>query len=173
MRKSIVNGTSTEEKFAQVDRILQSHGRRLHKTIIGVIPPMIVSEYVKIPEPDGVILRRICPTEGTITKAAIAIDAYIDKTPVTFDIRVESPAGGAHFNMLTRKLMFVFKPELPVVPGTKLILSVDKPLNISGIWIGYLYDIGLADMTKQKFLIEDFEKLIDASKEVEDAAEGA
>ena len=60
------------------------------------------------------------------------------------------------------------KVDFPIKAGDTLTVVVGSPEDevVEGVWVGLLYQVGMKDLTSTKFLIDQFEALIE-DKEVE------
>jgi hypothetical protein len=156
-----IKGNTPDEKIAHVERILNKMSRRLHRTIIGVIPPVPVMFSTPTPNADGSIFTFLAPASGTITDICLVIKEFADKDPVPFVAQVNGPSGGAHINFLTRKNLTIQAANLQVSAGDLLSFSTSAPDKVKGVWLSFLYQFGMNKLDKTSFLIDEFEKLID------------
>ena len=156
-----IKGNTSDEKFKHLERILNRMSRKLHKTVIGVIPPVPVMFSAEAPAADGSIFSFLAPASGKITDVCLVIKEFADKEGVDFVVEVNGPSGGAHANFSTRKNLTIHSINLQVAPGDLLSFSTKSPERIKGIWLSFLYLFGIDKAEKMPFLIEEFEKLID------------
>jgi len=162
-----IKGDTVEKKFTHVERILQRFSRRLHKTVIGLIPASPVFGYCKSSVEDPVVLRAIFPADGVITQAAMRAE----KCGKSARVRVDVKSGDEEFNKsfpLKAKAV-VQEVNFPIKAGDSLEVWVvdisDDEEGSLGVMVGFLYQVGMKNLTSTKFLIDQFESLIE-DKEV-------
>jgi len=164
-----IKGDTPNEKFKHIEIILNRMSRKLHKTIIGVMPPVPIMFAVnEIPE-SGEIFSFLTPARGMITDICLLIGEFTDKELVSFEAMVKGPTGGMHTTFATRKNLTISKIDLSVGPGDLLSLKTTSPERIKGIWLSFLYQMGIEKAEQKTYLIEEFEHIID--KESIDASE--
>src|SRR4030042_4011793 len=156
----LIKGNTTEEMLEHVDTILRRMQRRLHKTVIGVIPPDLTFNYVGEVSEDGVLLRAIFPS-GKLTKGFMFVEEYVGREPVTFVAKVEGVAGSKSKNFVTRLQHVVIDPELETDIGDRLTFSVIERERVKGIWIGFLFQIEMKDSVKETYLLTQLEQLME------------
>jgi hypothetical protein len=156
-----IKGETTEEKFKVIERTLQRFSRKLHRTVVGVMPPIpIFFEIESIPE-TGVVFKCLIPTSGVITNVCLYIREFEGKTTVPFRVESHGTSVGTFADFRTRKNLTVDEVNISVSPGDMLTFSTTEPERVRGIWASFLFQMGIKDMKKEKFLIEDFERLIE------------
>jgi len=162
-----IEGNNSEEKFKHLEVILKRFSRRLHKTIVTVVPPSPMFFYTDKPDEDGMILKCVIPASGEIVRACLVISRFLDKGIVPFDIEIAkydifgvSPSrAGVSFQ--TRKNVTVEKINLPVDTGDCLTFSTSEPDKIIGIWTTILYVIDPGEGKVDEVLIDNLDKLIE------------
>ena len=163
--KEFVKGRTADEKFKSINVTLKHFSRRLQKTYIGLVPSAPVFEFIFIPSSDGVVLRRVFPVAGKITKSCVFVANHEGKGPTIFDVLIESSDGGltrtvsSSFNV--KKAPLLFDLDAPVNGGDRWTLSVRDPGKVRGIWIGFLYEVDYRALGKEGFAIEQFENLLE------------
>lgn len=167
MERKFVIGKDIETQLNSIDRTLVRFSRRLHKTIVGIIPPNLTSEYVMIPPEDGVLLRKIFPA-GRLTKGFMFIGEYVDKSPVTFIAEVAGIADSQSRTFVTRKQLLILEPDLELNLGDRVTFRVVEKDKIKDIWIGFLFQVGKQDSQVEAYSIDKLEELAGLSTEVED-----
>jgi len=163
--KDFVKGDTAEAKFKSINITLKHFARKLQKTVVGLVPSAPVFEFVFIPSSDGVILRRVFPTKGRITKSCVYVASHEGKGPTVFDVRldfVEGMSSTVHsFEVKNKPLLFDL--DTPVSGGDRWTLSVREPEKVRGIWVGFLYEVDYRSLGSEKFAIEQFENLLENS----------
>ena len=165
--KDFVKGRTADEKFKSINATLRHFSRRLETTVVGLVPSAPVFEFIFIPSSDGVVLRRVFPVAGRITKSCIFVAGHEGKGPTVFDALIESNdktsrrTVGSSFEVGMEPLLFDL--DAPVKGGDMWTLSVREPEKIRGIWIGFLYEVDYRALGKEEFAIEQFENLLEGA----------
>ena len=162
-----IKGKNSDEKFAHLEVILKRFSRRLHKTIIGAVPPSPIFGYVEKPAEDGTIIKCAIPAKGEISRACLIISKYADPKLVTFNVEIAnfdiygvSPRKAA-VSFQTRKNVVVAEINQKVNVGDCLTLSTPDGERISGIWTTILYHIDLTEGKVEEIVIDGLDKLIE------------
>ena len=166
--KEFVKGKTADEKFKSINTTLKHFSRRLGKTVVGLVPSSPVFEFIFVPASDGVILRRIFPVPGRITKSCIFVANREGKGPTVFNVLIESGDRATVDSFEVGKKPLLFNLDASVRGGDRWTLSVREPEKIRGIWVGFLYEVDYRSLGSEKFAIEQFEGLLE---EVSDASE--
>ena len=165
--KEFVKGRTADEKFKSINATLKHFSRRMQKTFVGLVPSAPVFEFVFIPSSDGVVLRRVFPVGGKITKSCIFVANHEGKGPTVFDVLIESSDGVSTRTIANtfdvKKAPLLFDLDAPVNGGDRWTLSVREPEKVRGIWIGFLYEVDYRALGKEEFAIEQFEGLLEDS----------
>lgn len=158
-----IKGNTADEKFTHVERILQRFSRRLHKTVIGLIPASPIFGYCESSIKDVVVLRAIFPADGIITHTAMRAEKCHKDSLVAVDIVSGDEKLTKTFPLKARAM--VQEVDFPVKAGDSLMIKVvDKSEEGSlGVWVGLLYQVGMKDLASTKFLIDQFETLIEGN----------
>jgi len=160
-----IKGKTPDEKIAHIEKILNRMSRKLHKTVVGVIPPIPVMFQVEEPNANGEILSVLLPAAGTIKDVAVFVREFKDKDPVTFKASIDGLVFGTSAAISTRKNLTIQTLNLAVSAGDRLRLVVEGEDKVSGIWIAFLYQIGITSSEQKKFLISEFIQITDGEKE--------
>jgi len=170
MKPIEIKGETVDQKFKHLERILQRFSRRLHKTVIGLIPASPIFGYCKSSVEDAIVLRAIFPADGVITQAAMRAEKCGKNARVRVDMRSGDEMFNKSFPLKAR--VAVQEVNFPVKAGDSLEVWVvdisDSEEGSEGVWVGFLYQVGMKDLASTKFLIDQFENLIedkDASEE--------
>ncbi len=165
-KKLIIKGNTVEEKIDHIEIILQRFQRRLHKTVIGAIPPIPVQSHADHPKEDGGIVKHILPADGRIMKGAIAVGKYSSSKAVQFDCLVQRMDGSsASQSFKTRKHAHVVGLDLEVKAGDLLSISTPSAKDEKGnwiiedIWVAILYEIAMKESVLKKHLIDSLEEI--------------
>jgi len=169
MRKNVIKGSTTAEKFTSIEGILNAYRRHLNRYVIGALPPIPVFDFISRPDENGVILRRMFPGKGVISKGAMYIEEYTDPgKDIKINVRADGPLGGQDVKFTTHQQMVTINPNLVVDVGYRITISVDPTDSIKNIWISFLYEVGFKEMVKEKFLLDELLLLMEKSDAEED-----
>lgn len=162
MREVKIKGDTPEQKFEHLEVILRRMFRRLHKTVVGLIPASPIFGYCESPVKDPSILRAIFPADGIITHVALKSDKCSKKAKVFVD--VVSGDEEVTKSFLLREKATVDKVDFLVHAGDTLEVwiedSVEEDKASRGIWIGLLYQVGVKDLVSINLAVDQIEKLI-------------
>jgi len=163
-----IKGDTVEQKFKHVERILQRFSRRLHKTIIGLIPASPIFGYCSDSKEDPNVLRAIFPVEGVITHAALKANRCGKDARMIAELTSGDDKVTKSFRLRPRAS--VQKIDFPVLEGDSLDVRVidDSEKGSLGVKVGLLYQIGTKDLASTKFLVDQFEALIEGGRDVEE-----
>jgi len=163
-RELTVKGNTPGEKINSVEAILRRMSRKMSSKIIGVLPASPVFDFVYVPDSEGVVMRRLFPVSGLITKAGIAFDVR-GKKPIKLIFSVENDIEMRSFSnsFIIKKTAEVLDLNFEVVAGDKITLTVEleKDEEVTGIWVGFLYEIALKNLNKKEFLLEELNNMIE------------
>lgn len=156
-----IEGETTEQKFTHIERILQRFSRRLHQTVIGLIPASPIFGYCESSIEDAVVLRAIFPVDGIITHTAMRAEkchkgSLVDVSIVSGDEELTKT-----FPLKAKAMMQ--EVNFPVKAGDSLVIEVvdESEEGSSGVWVGLLYQVGMKYLASTKFLVDQFEALIE------------
>ena len=156
-----IQGKNADEKFKSLEIILRRMNRRLHKTIIGYIPPSPIFGYVEKPSDDGVILKCVFPANGNISRVCLAVSKYEGSDKVDFIIGIKTEFKNQEIKFTTRRPVVVEEVELEVKPGDFMTLSTLTPANVSGICAVLLYNIEYKSGKMHQIAADILDNLID------------
>jgi len=154
-----IKGDTVEKKFTHVERILQRFSRRLHKTVIGLIPASPIFGYCESSIKDATVLRAIFPADGIITHTAMRAEKCNKGSLVTVNVTSGNEELIKTFPLKARAV--VQEVNFPVEAGDSLMIEVvdESEEGVFGVWVGLLYQVGMKDLASTKFLIDQFEAL--------------
>jgi len=163
-----IRGETTEQKFTHIERILQRFSRRLHKTVIGLIPASPVFGYCENPDKDSTVLMVIFPADGIITQSAAKADVCGKNARIIVDITSGDETLIKSFSLKSRAV--VEEVNFPVKAGDTLTVVVGSPEDeeVKSVWVGLLYQVGMKNLASTMFLIDQFEALIEENQDASD-----
>jgi len=166
-----VRGSTVEKKFLHIENILNRMQRKLHKTVIGVLPPIPLFFYAEKAQESGEIFQWLFPAQGVITRACMYVREYKTKDGITFTADMIGKTSSTSQSFMTRKNALIQTLNIPVSIGDRLIFRVDSPEQITGIWVAFLFEMNMKDLAKETFIIDEFTKLMNQEiGEITDAA---
>ncbi len=160
-RKVVIVGATPEKKFQHLESILTRMNRKLHKTVMGVMPPIPLFFFAEQAQPSGEIFQWLFPAAGTITRACMYVRDYADKEGVTFYANMTGPTAGTTQKFETRRNAVIQALNIPVAIGDRLTFGVETPERVKGIWVAFLFEMSIKDLGKETFLIDEFSKIMD------------
>lgn len=154
----IIKGETLEKQMEHVDTILRRFSRRLHKTVVGVVPPCPISNYVQSPV-DGVVLKYMFPTDGEITFAALYIE-NMPKSGVDVFVVVHFEETYKGDVLFAKGQLIPINIDMDVIAESRLTLTVKANKDeeqVSGIWVSVLWTPGVKDSMIKQFLIDELD----------------
>jgi len=167
-RELMIKGNTPGEKFNSIEAILRRMSRRLSHKVVGVLPVSPVFEFAYVPDSDNIVMRRLFPVSGTITKAGVAFDSR-GKKPIRLMFGVEND-----ITMRTLSSSYLIKRKAEVLDinfevesGDKITVKAELEEGevVKGIWIGLSFEPGLKHMKKQEFLLSELELMTEEDNE--------
>jgi len=167
-QRPLLRGSITD-KVEQVEKYLRKAMLRKNY-VIGVTPPIPVFDYIKQPDEDGVVFRKLLPGNGRITVGCMWVDELNKQLNPQAVLRVEGPLGGGHVKIpITRQATSV-QPNMSIEFGQRLSLSIEPQAACSGIWTAFLFEIEPNQLSTEQQLADGFLKLVEsADEELENA----
>lgn len=170
-RELVIKGRTSDEKFNSIEAILRRMGRRLSTKVIGLVPVSPIYDFVYVPDPNGVVLRKLIPAPGVITRACFFIEEKGVKT-LSACIKLDNGIYNRHHMVeytIKNRTMAV-KPDLEVLEGDRVTITVntenaEEASKLKGIWVALLYEINYTCLNSREFLPEQFEKLTELEVE--------
>jgi len=158
MKPLKIKGNTADEKFKHLERILQRFSRRLHRTVVGLVPSSPVFGFVANPAQSPVVLRAIFPADGVITKAAVFVGKSKGTTEITATVKF-GPSVASHLFEVKKKAL-VEEVNFPVEAGAMLEVEVLEPLeDVANVWVGLLYEVSANSTSQIKIAIDQLESI--------------
>lgn len=158
MEHKLVKGDSIEANIDSIDLILQSWSSRLGNYIIGVIPPVPIMHYQKLPDSDGIVFGGILPFKGRIAAAFFSVGKF-NKKPLYLKIRILHNGVQSGVTIECEKPFNFYSPELLVEAGSIIKVAME-PINAGEeLYIGILVHPDLEYTNRDKQLIEGLKLL--------------
>jgi len=160
-----LKGDTAEQKFAHLEVVLNRMSRKLHKTVIGIVPPVPVMFSIDVPKDDGEIFSFLAPALGMITNICLMVGEYEGNEPVVFEASVKGKISGASAKFSTRKTLNIQEVQLPINPGDLLVLRTESPEKVRKIWLSFLYQMGVESATHLPYLIDKFTEIMEGESD--------
>ncbi len=160
MKEFKLKGKNLTEKVKHIEKILQRFQRKLHKTVIGVIPPIPVQGHVDNPREDGTIAKHLVPASGRVIRGAVAVGKYNSKKAVQFYCSVRKRDGSvttASFE--TKSPAHVVDLDLDINAGDMITISTPNAGDVEDVWYAVLYSIDIKESVLEKRLIDELERV--------------
>jgi len=170
LRGNLLSG-SVSEKIDQIERKLILMNRRTASYVIGIAPRIPISEYIEAPEADtGIILRKILPSNGIITAGYLFIEQLDKKESPQVTISLDNQMGGSSIKIPVDKATISVHPNISVIAGQRLTLSISPVESCKNIWIGFIFEMSDEGLAKENHLVDKFLSMIgQVDKELENA----
>lgn len=123
----IIKGTTIEEQMASVDTALSQHQRKLSKTVVGIIPPILVFNWCRVLDAEGIVLHQVMPISGSIRTLAIARVAMESKENA-ISVTVTGSEAGYNYTLVVKRQVEVFDLDYPIIVGDRIKISL---LNVA------------------------------------------
>lgn len=120
-------GNTVEQKFSELEHILPRLVRRLDPKVTTVIPPSVISSYIK--ESNG-LLFKCSMFAGKIIRLSFHIGAAIKNAKEgRINIKCSIIGNGTEqsINIDTKKLSYISKIDLTMADGDLLVVSNNDP----------------------------------------------
>ena len=153
-----LKGNTVEEKLKHVEVLFKHMGRKLHKTVVGIIPPSLVSSFVQEPLENGLVLTAALPG-GRITKGLIVVKD-MPKDGVSYTLKTVESDVTYLKTITTKKKVLVVDLDLELSVGTVLELWVDG--DAKGIWTSFLWESEMGDKQIKQILLNELDALEEA-----------
>ena len=172
-RDLTVRGRTIEEKLKSVELILRRMSRKMSNKVIGILPASPVFEYAYAPDSEGVVMRRLFPASGRITKVGIAFDNKGKKAvKLTFSVENSIALRSFSSSFMIKKMADILEVDFEIKAGDKITVQVvsEEEEKVEGVWIGFIYEIALKDLNQKEFVLEELERMVE--EEVNYASQG-
>jgi len=155
----IIKGETVEEQIKHIDTLLKRFSRKLHKTVVGIVPPYPISNYVQSPI-DGVVLKYMFPADGKIVLGVLHIED-MPKSGIDIYAVVHFDETQKSETFFTKKESILIKPDIDIVAGSRLTLSVKTNGEelVSGVWVSLLWVPEIRESIVKQFLIDELDKI--------------
>ena len=148
-----LKGNTPDERLNHVEVLLKHMKNKLHKTVVGIIPPTLVSNFVQEPAEDGLVLTAAL-FGGKITKGLIVI-RNMPKGGVKYILKTTRQNGILSRSMSSRKRVEVIDLNLELLIGDVIEFYVEG--KAKNIWVSFLWEAEVSDRRIEQALISGLE----------------
>ena len=153
------------KRVEDLEMITKRLMRRVSKRVAVLITPYPISNAVFGERVEGPILRYMFPCDGIITKGIVRLGVK-PKSPIILNIKMFNDSKSASKGFTVDKRSLSIEPNLPVVAGDCLEISLDPKVEVvTEIWISFLWKPTVKDVEAKSYLMEEIEN--DLSKKEE------
>ena len=146
-----------DQRIKQLETVTKRLMRRATKKSVALVTPYPISNAVFGENVKGPVLRYMFPCDGVVTKGVVRLGSK-PKTSVMLGIKMFNEIGSASRGFVLDKKFLSIQPNLPVVAGDCLEISLDPGIDIvTEIWISFLWKPGVKDVEAKSYLIEELE----------------
>lgn len=154
-RKNMLKG-SVSEKLDQIDRYIWELKIRSGNYVIGITPPIPVFDYTDTPGVDGVVFRKIMPSDGVVTVGCMWVDQLDKKQSPIATLIVEDRDGSNSLNISIDRQALAIKPDMPVKFGQRITLKITPIESCQGIWTAFLFNVARDNLEANQQLMSGF-----------------
>ena len=145
------------KRIEQLEMVTQRLMRRSGKRAVALITPYPISNAVFGEKVNGPVLRYMFPCDGIVTKGIVRLGVK-PKTSVVLNIKMFNESGSASKGFAIDKKFLTIEPNLSVVAGDCLEISLDsKEEIVTEIWISFLWKPTVKDVDAKSYLMENIE----------------
>jgi len=145
-----------EQRIKQLETVTRRLMRRAGKRATALITPYPISNAVFGEKVEGPILRYMFPCDGVVTKGFVRLGKK-PKTPVMLSVKMFNESGSASKGFSLEKKFLSIQPNLPVIAGDCLEISLASEEIVTEIWVSFLWKPMVKDVEAKSFLIEELE----------------
>lgn len=154
MREIKLKGSTPDERLDNLEVLLKHLRRRMNKTIVGIIPPSLITSFVKEPNADGLVLTAAVPG-GRIKKGLIVI-RDMPSNGVELMLSVKDREKTFSRRLATKRAIEIIDLDLQLKLGDVLEFFVYG--EAKNIWVSFLWDAEQSDKTIKQFLLDELEE---------------
>ncbi len=159
MERRLIQGETLEQKLESIEVILQSFRRKLSTKVIGYTMPIPVLASKDILGADGIVARRLIPFNGNLTDAYVHIGEMITKE-IIVTATLSTDIASSSVRVTINKPFQSFILNFSITAGSLLVVSVNDPIGVKDIDIGFLVYPELNNVkNKETFLLEEILRL--------------
>jgi len=159
-RELIIKGNTPEEKLKHVETILRRMFRRLHRVIIGVVPPVPIFGYCDIVPDNGAVFRYVVPVRATLIRACLDFRDKGSPGPARFMFSLSSGGTVVSKGVEVKNKTLVTDLDIEVFPGNILLCIVGENTVVHGVSVSVLMRIDKSECDTEKIAIDKFDTML-------------
>jgi hypothetical protein len=152
----IVKGDTVEKQIKHIDLILARFSRKLHKTVIGVVPPIVIPFYYSQVEAGDTVLRFITPVDGTMLGGAIFIEEMEEKR-MPLSIKLQSGLDIMDVGFEVKLGFSALKKEVDMKAGGRI--SVVMHGEAKGVWLSLAFEPTVGVGKIKRMMIDELDRV--------------
>lgn len=152
-----LKGNTADERLNHAEVLLKHMKNKLHKTVVGIIPPTLISNFVQEPASDGLVLTAAL-FGGKITKGLVVV-REMPKEGVKYTLVTTRKTGILSRSMNSKKRIEVIELDLELYLGDVIEFFVEGEAR--NIWVTFLWEAEMSDRRIKQLAISELEALKD------------
>lgn len=163
MKELMIKGTTNEEKFKSVERLVKHLARRSQKAVGVYTPPVMISAYIDKPE-NGVLYKQLFPLAGKFVNVCAVVEKLPEKKAnIDIEIVITYPQNKMEkLYFAGRKRIEISNIQKQLPAGTRVeIRLADSSVECSGIWIAGSFEVAINKTKLSTVIIEELEATYD------------
>ena len=149
-----LKGNTPDERLNHVEVLLKHMKNKLHKTVVGIIPPTLVSNFVQEPAEDGLVLTAAL-FGGKISKGLVVV-REMPEGGVEYILKTTRPSGILSRSMKSKRKVEVINLDLELLIGDVIEFYVKG--EAKNIWVSFLWEAEMIDKRVKQVMIAELEE---------------
>jgi len=148
-----------KDRLSKLEMVVTRLARRIHKTVVGIIPSLPLSACISGEEVKGEILR-VLVFKGNISKGVIIFNNKPRNVLLEVSILSDQGAETRTINLDRQKTLFDL--DIDTSDGSMIkvsIWSTDEKYRITEVWLGVLWNPHMSNNKIEQRLIEELDKV--------------
>jgi len=156
-----------ENRIKHLETMVGRLARRARRKASALFTPYPISTCLT-GNVEGEVLRYLFCANGIVSRCMIVLDKR-PSAGIKLTISLNNETGGKSASFITSKKSSIFKSDIDVSVGDKLIVTSEKidpeKDDINELWLGFLWIPTVKDLHVKSFLIDELEKQDDLLQE--------
>ena len=154
----IVKGDTVEKQIKHIDLILARFSRKLHKTVIGVVPPIVIPFYYDQVEAGDTVLRFITPVDGTMLGGGIYIEEMGEKMKrLPLSIKLQSGLDVMDVGFEVKLGFSALKKEVDMDAGGRISVVIHG--EAKGVWLSLAFEPTVGAGRIKRMMLDELERV--------------
>jgi len=148
-----------KDRLSKLEMVVTRLARRIHKTVVGIIPSIPLSACISGEDVKGEILR-VLVFKGNISKGVIIFNNKPRNVLLEVSILSDQGAETRTINLDRQKTLFDL--DIDTSDGSMIkvsIWSTDEKYRITEVWLGVLWNPHMSNNKIEQRLIEELDKV--------------